>query len=77
MPRALAPGAVALVQTGWAVMRSVGPALGGFLILWFGPAGNFFVQAGPMSLVALTVTQLNLPLGQVGHEAGRDGRQSA
>ena len=60
-PRALAPNAVALVQTGWAVMRSVGPAIGGFLILWFGPAGNFFVQAGAYALVALTIIKLQLP----------------
>jgi MFS family permease len=61
VPRAQAPSAVALVQTGWAVMRSIGPALGGFLILWFGPAGNFFVQAGAYALVAMTIMQLNLP----------------
>jgi MFS family permease len=60
VPRPLAPSAVALVQTGWAVMRSVGPAIGGFLILWFGPAGNFFVQAGAYALVALTVMKLTL-----------------
>lgn len=64
-PRALAPSAVALVQTGWAVMRSVGPAIGGFLILWFGPAGNFFVQAGAYALVALTVMKLSLPYEKV------------
>jgi MFS family permease len=61
VPRTLAPNAVALVQTGWAVMRSMGPALGGFLILWFGPAGNFFVQAGAYALVTLTIVKLNLP----------------
>lgn len=61
VPRALAPSAVSLVQTGWAVMRSIGPAIGGFLILWFGPAGNFFVQAGAYALVALTIAKLKLP----------------
>jgi MFS family permease len=61
VPRSLAPSAVALVQTGWAVMRSLGPAIGGFLILWFGPAGNFFVQAGAYALVTLTILKLNLP----------------
>lgn len=61
VPRALAPSAVALVQTGWAVMRSIGPALGGFLILWVGPAGNFFVQATAYALVALTILKLKLP----------------
>jgi MFS family permease len=61
VPRSLAPGAVALVQTGWAVMRSIGPAIGGFLLLWFGPAGNFFVQAGAYALVTLTIIKLHLP----------------
>lgn len=56
-----APSAVALVQTGWAVMRSIGPALGGFLILWLGPHGNFYVQAGAYGLVALTILKLNFP----------------
>src|SRR5262245_45600088 len=52
VPRALAPNALALVQTGWAVMRSLGPALGGFLILWFGPGGNFLIQAIAYALIA-------------------------
>jgi MFS family permease len=61
VPRSLAPSAVALVQTGWAVMRSLGPAIGGFLLLWFGPAGNFLVQAGAYALVTLTIVKLKLP----------------
>ena len=61
VPRSEAPSAVALMQTGWALMRSIGPAIGGFLILWFGPAGNFFVQAGAYGLVMLTILKLNLP----------------
>jgi MFS family permease len=60
-PRALTPSAVALVQTGWAVMRSLGPAIGGFLILWYGPAGNFFIQAGAYALVTVTILKLQLP----------------
>jgi MFS family permease len=79
VPRSLAPSAVALVQTGWAIMRSIGPAIGGFLILWFGPAGNFFVQAGAYALVTLTIVKLNLPrekldLARVGTSSSfRDG----
>lgn len=72
VPRALAPGAVALVQTGWAVMRSLGPAIGGFLILWFGPAGNFFVQAGAYALVIVTIFKLTLP-----HEKPATGQVQA
>jgi len=60
-PRSLAPNAVALVQTGWALMRSIGPAIGGFLILWFGPAGNFFAQAAAYTLVLWTVFKLRMP----------------
>ena len=61
VPRALAPNAVALIQTGWSLMRSLGPAVGGLLILWFGPAGNFFVQASAYALIAVTVLQIHFP----------------
>jgi len=60
-PRALTPNAVAFMQTGWAVMRSIGPAIGGFLILWVGPAENFFVQAGAYALVTFTIVKLHMP----------------
>ena len=61
VPRPVAPNAVALVQTGWSLMRSFGPGIGGFLILWFGPGGNFLVQAGAYSLIALTILQIRFP----------------
>lgn len=61
VPRRLAPAAVALVSTGWAVMRSLGPAIGGFLILWFGPGGNFLVQACAYGLIALTIIRIRFP----------------
>lgn len=68
--RAYVPSAVALVQTGWAVMRSLGPALGGFLILWVGPEGNFFVQAGAYGLVAFTILKMSFPPDRVALAAG-------
>jgi predicted MFS family arabinose efflux permease len=49
---------MALVQTGWSLMRVSGPALGGFFILWFGPGGNFLVQAGAYALIAITIMQI-------------------
>ncbi len=61
VPRALASGAVALVQTGWALMRSLGPALGGMLILWLGPGGNFLVQAGAYALITFTILRIRFP----------------
>lgn len=74
LPRALAPNAVALIQTGWAVMRSLGPAIGGFLILWFGPGGNFLVQAGAYALIALTTVRIAFPPGPSRGAQSRMGR---
>jgi MFS family permease len=61
VPRKLAPNAMALLQTGWSVMRVVGPSIGGFLILWLGPGGNFLIQAGAYALVAITILQIRFP----------------
>lgn len=61
VPRALAPNAVALIQTGWSLMRSVGPALGGALILIFGPGGNFLVQASAYALIAVSILWIRFP----------------
>jgi MFS family permease len=61
LPRDFAPNGVALVQTGWSIMRSVGPGIGGFLILWFGPGGNFLVQAAAYVLIALNTLRIAFP----------------
>jgi len=61
VPRVVAPNAVALMQTGWALMRSLGPAVGGFLILWLGAGGNFLVQAGTYVLIAFTILWIHFP----------------
>ncbi|MFC1920990.1 MFS transporter [Chloroflexota bacterium] len=61
VPRSYAPNAVALIQTGWSLMRSFGPGIGGFLIIWFGPGGNFLVQAGAYALIAISIMQIQFP----------------
>jgi len=61
VPRPLAPNAVALVQTGWSLMRLLGPAMGGTLIVWVGPGGNFLIQACAYVLVAITIMQIKFP----------------
>lgn len=61
VPRPVVPNAVALIQTGWSLMRSFGPGIGGFLILWLGPGGNFLVQAGAYILIALSIIQIRFP----------------
>jgi len=62
VPRSLAPNAVALIQTGWSLMRVLGPSLGGFFILWFGAGGNFLIQSGVYVLVAVTIVQIKFPV---------------
>jgi MFS transporter, DHA1 family, staphyloferrin A biosynthesis exporter len=61
VPRAATPNAVALIQTGWSLMRSFGPGIGGFLILWLGPGGNFLVQAAAYALITITIMQIQFP----------------
>ncbi len=61
VPRNLTPNAVALLQTGWATMRTLGPAIGGALLLWIGPGGNFLVQAGAYGLITWTILRLAFP----------------
>lgn len=62
VPRAITPNALALLVTGGALMRSFGPAIGGFLIVWFGSGGNFLVQAGLYVLIAVTIIMLRFPV---------------
>jgi MFS family permease len=61
VPRALTPGAMGLNQTGWSVMRFLGPSMGGFLLIWSGAGGSFLIQAAGYIIIALTILQLRLP----------------
>ncbi len=61
VPRSITPNAVALIQTGWSLMRSFGPSIGGFLYLWFGAGGNFLVQAGIYALIAINIMYIHFP----------------
>jgi MFS family permease len=61
VPRDLAPNAVAILQTGWSLMRVLGPSIGGFFIIWFGAGGNFLIQSGAYVLIAITILQIRFP----------------
>lgn len=65
VPRSFAPNGVAIVQTGWSLMRVLGPSVGGLLIIWFGAGGNFLVQAGAYALIAITILQIRFPARKV------------
>jgi MFS family permease len=73
VPRHLAPNAVALIQTGWSLMRSLAPGIGGFLLLWFGPGGNFLIQASAYVLIATTIWWLRFPPHPVTAHHARGG----
>jgi predicted MFS family arabinose efflux permease len=66
VPRDYTPNAMALVQTGWSLMRSFGPAIGGYLILWFGAGGNFLFMSGAYALIAVSFMQIRFPPRNMG-----------
>jgi MFS family permease len=61
VPREVIPNAVALSNMAFSTMRTVGPMLGGALIVLFGPANNFFVQSCMYLAVMTTVLLLRVP----------------
>jgi MFS family permease len=61
VPRRLTPNALGINQTGWAVMRTLGPAIGAFLLVRLGPGGSFIFQACIYAIIILTIIQLHFP----------------
>ncbi|MBI4529273.1 MAG: MFS transporter [Deltaproteobacteria bacterium] len=64
VPKKELMNAVALHSSGFHLMKVVGPAVGGFLIAFFGVAGNFFVQAAAYAGVLVTIHFLHVPSTQ-------------
>lgn len=61
LPRSHTPNGMALIQTGWSIMRSAGPAIGGVLLAWTGAGGNFIIQSSIYILVLITILQIKFP----------------
>ena len=61
-PRHAIPNALALSNLAFSGMRTIGPMVGGILIVLFGPANNFFLQSLMYLGVLWTVWALHLPL---------------
>jgi MFS family permease len=53
--------AVALANIVFSLMRVVSPALAGYLLVWVGAAGNFFVQCALYATGMLMLLQIRLP----------------
>lgn len=60
VPRAVIPNAVALTWFAFSLARSIGPAVGGLLIVAFGPANNFFLQGLAYLSVMITVLMIRV-----------------
>ncbi len=61
VPRRLTPSALGINQTGWAVMRTLGPTIGALLLVQIGAGGSFLIQAGLYALITLTILRLHFP----------------
>lgn len=72
VPRYSVPNAVALSTLAFSTMRAVGPAVGGALIVFFGPANNFLLQALLYLSVMVTVLMIRLPAKPAGAARKRD-----
>ena len=60
VPRAVIPNAVALTWFAFSLARSIGPAIGGALIVAFGPANNFFLQGVAYLSVMATILTIRV-----------------
>ena len=60
VPRRGLMNAIALNSMGFNINRVIGPALGGLLIAFFGPATNFFIQSACFLGVILLVTPMKV-----------------
>jgi predicted MFS family arabinose efflux permease len=61
VPKEDLANAVALNSGGFNLMKVIGPALGGALIAWLGPADNFFLQAIAYSGVLAMIYWMHIP----------------
>jgi MFS family permease len=64
VPRPVIPNAVALNTAAFNFTRALGPSAAGFLIAWFGPAGNFFIQSAAYLGVVASVLFIAFPPGR-------------
>src|SRR5207302_2620212 len=61
VPREAVSNAVALSSVAFNITKVLGPALGGALISWFGPGGNFFVQGAAYLGVLVSIGFMFVP----------------
>ena len=61
VPREALMNATAMISMSFNLMRALGPAIGGFVIAFFGPGINFLIQGGLFFLALLVLTRMRTP----------------
>ena len=61
VPREALMNATAMISMAFNLMRAIGPAIGGFVIAFFGPGINFLIQGGFFLAALLMVTRMRTP----------------
>lgn len=61
VPREALMNATAMISMSFNLMRAVGPAVGGFVIAFFGPGINFLIQGVLFLLALLVLTRMRTP----------------
>lgn len=61
VPRADLLNAIALSSAAFNITRTIGPAIGGFLLAWVGASGTFLVQAALYAVVAGFTAAMHVP----------------
>lgn len=61
VPREALMHATAMISMAFNGMRALGPAIGGFVIAFFGPGINFLIQGGLFLLALLLITKMQTP----------------
>ena len=61
VPREALMNATAMLSMSFNLMRAIGPAVGGFVIAFFGPDINFFIQGVLFFMALLVLTRMRTP----------------
>ncbi|MXW29259.1 MAG: MFS transporter, partial [Chloroflexi bacterium] len=61
VPREALMNATAMISMSFNLMRALGPAIGGFVIAFFGPGINFLIQGVLFLLALLVLTRMRTP----------------
>lgn len=72
VPREDLLNALALSSAAFNITRTIGPAIGGFLLAALGGGGNFLVQVGCYAVVLVTIAAMRVPAVAM-DSAGRSG----